>query len=174
MIPKLIKSVLLLLIIQMLLPVRVALADTGPKPEMEFEFQQEMTGDQLTIVSGILYECEQPDCSGASPLEELGPQRFSCDLESCYAMAYGFSQYHMLEIQFSDGVTRQSNIFETAGFESRYLVTVRPQDLLVEAHFSLGAIPRTATILAACLCGLFFVVLLAGLVIFMMRRRSKN
>lgn len=165
----------IILIMSFLAPGSVA-ADIGPKPEMEFEFQQEMVGDQLTIVSGILYECEQPDCSDASPLEELGPQRFSCDATSCYAMAYGFSPYHRLEIQFSDGITRQSNIFETAGFESKYTVTVHPGDLLVEAQFSLNFIPRTGTamILVACLCALVGLGLVAGLVILLRRRSVTN
>src|SRR5512133_614772 len=80
-------------------------ADTGPKPTMEFSFKQESSGDQVTIVSGTLYECDQSDCSDAAPLQELGPQRFTCEATSCSALAYGFSDYHKLEIQFSDGKT---------------------------------------------------------------------
>jgi len=171
---KLIKLFLLLLSFAALPPARVALADTGPKPTMDFEFKQELTGEQVTITSGILYECEQPDCSDASPLEELGPQGFTCEANSCHALAYGFSPYHRLEIQFSDGQTRESNIFETAGFESRYTVTVRPEDLLVEAQFSLGVFPRTGTILVACLCALIGVGLVVGLIIFISRRSSKT
>jgi len=56
MIPKFIKLFLLLLSLQALLPAHVVLADTGPKPTMEFEFQQELTGEPVTITSGILYE----------------------------------------------------------------------------------------------------------------------
>ena len=135
---------------------------------MDFAFQQELPAEQVTITSGTLYECEQSDCRDAAPLEEMGPQRFTC-----YAMAYGFSPYHRLEIQFSDGQTRQSNVFETAGFDSRYTVTVRPDDLLVEAQFSLGIFPRTGTILVACLCGLMGIGLLAGLAIVMRRRSAR-
>ena len=83
MIPKLIKLFLLLLFLLVFLPAHVVLADTGPKPTMDFEFKQELTGEPVTITSGILYECEQPDCSDASPLEELGPQRFTCEANSC-------------------------------------------------------------------------------------------
>lgn len=57
---------------QIFLPVHVVLADTGPKPTMEFEFKQDLPGGELTIVSGILYECDQADCVDAAPLEELG------------------------------------------------------------------------------------------------------
>jgi hypothetical protein len=70
MIPKLTKLILLFSL-QVLLPAHIALADTGPKPTMEFEFKQELTGEQVTIVSGILHECDQPDCSDASPLQSL-------------------------------------------------------------------------------------------------------
>jgi len=156
------------------LPARVVLADTGPKPSMDFAFQQELPAEQVTITSGTLYECEQSDCSDAARLEEAGPQRFTCESTTCYAMAYGFSPYHRLEIQFSDGQTRQSNVFETAGFDSKYTVMVRPDDLLVEAQFSLGFFPRTGTMLIACLCGLMGIGLLAGLVIFMRRRFAKT
>lgn len=115
------------------LPVQVVFADVGPKPTMEFEFKQELPDGQVAITSGILYECDQPDCSDAAPIEEVGPQRFYCDTQSCSATAYGFAPYHRLEIEFSDGVTRQSNIFETIDFNSNYLVTVNADDLSVEA-----------------------------------------
>jgi hypothetical protein len=174
MIGQLKKSFLLLVSMLVFLPAQIALADTGPKPGMDFQFKQEMTGEQVKITSGIMYECQQADCSDAFPLEELGPQRFACEVNSCYAVAYGFRPYHRLEIQFSDGQTRQSNIFETAGFDSTYTVTVRPQDLLVEAKFSLGVFPPIATILVACVCALIGLGLLAGLIIFMRRRSSRN
>jgi hypothetical protein len=66
------KLFVLLLFLQILLPVRIALADTGPKPSMDFEFRQ-ASGEAVTITSGILYECDQPDCGDAAPLEEVGP-----------------------------------------------------------------------------------------------------
>ncbi len=167
---------LLFILMQLFLPAHIARADTGPKPTMEFEFKHDSTGEQLTISSGILYECEQPDCSDASPLEELGPQGFYCELQNCRAMAYGFAPYHRIEIEFSDGITRQSNIFDTAGFDSTYTVTVRPEDLLVEAQFSLAIFPRLgmAGILITCVCALVGMGLLAGLILFRRRRAVKN
>lgn len=174
MILKLIKLFILLLLIQVLLPVHIALADTGPKPTMEFAFQQELTGEPVTIISGILYECNQPDCSDAAPIEEVGPQGLYCEPQSCRAIGYGFAQYHQLEVEFSDGITRQSNIFETAGFDSKYVVTVRPDDLLVEAQFNLNIFPRTATFIVACICALVGLGLLLGLAIFLVRRSKKN
>lgn len=107
-------------------------ADIGPKPTMEFEFKQDLPDGGVLIVSGILYECGQTDCGDAVPLEEVGPQRFWCVEFRCSALGYGFAPYHQIEIQFSDGKTRQSNIFETIDFQSYYIVTVNPDDLLVE------------------------------------------
>ena len=157
-----------------ILPAHVVFADTGPKPTMEFEFKQVLSNGQVTITSGILYECDQPDCSDAEPLKELGPQRLTCDAVSCSALAYGFSTYHKLEIQFSDGKTRQSNIFKTAGFDSRYTVTVRPDDLLVEAQFSLTALPPAILLIIACLCALVGIGLIIALIIVVVRRSRKK
>ena len=168
------KLFFLWLLLQFFLPGQIVLADTGPKPTMDFQFKQELTGDQVTITSGILYECEQSNCIDAAPLQELGPQRFTCDANSCSALAYGFAPYHKIEIEFSDGKTRQSNIFKTAGFESKYIVTVRPDDLLVEAQFSLGAFPPIAIIVVTCICALVGVGLVVGLIIFLVRRSKKN
>ena len=175
MIPKLIKLLLLLLVLQLLLPVYVVSADTGPKPTMEFSFTQELIDEPVTIISGILYECDQSDCSDAAPLEDLGPQGLYCEPQSCRAIGYGFAPYHQLEIEFSDGITRQSNIFETAGFDSRYTVTVRPDDLLVEARFSLlPSFSLGILEVITCVCALIGIGLLAGLGIFLIRRSKKN
>jgi hypothetical protein len=175
MILKLKKTLLLLLLSLAFLPAQDALADTGPKPTMEFQFRQEMTGEPpVTITSGILYECDRPDCSDAAPIEEVGPQGFRCDVNSCSAVAYGFAPYHRIELEFSDGKTRQSNVFETTGFDSSYLVTIRPDDLFVEARFSTGPLWRTAGILLACLCALLGVGLIVGLILFLLRRSKKT
>jgi hypothetical protein len=171
---KLPKLFTLLLSLLVLLPTQVVQADTGPKPSMDFTFKQDIAGEPITVISGVLYECEQSDCSDAAPLGELGPQRFYCDTESCGAVAYGFSPYHKIEIQFSDGKTRTSNIFETAGFDSKYTVTIRPDDLLVDAQFSLGIFPRTGTFLVFCACLCMSGLLVVGLAVFLIRQRSKS
>ena len=158
----------------LLTPTNLAFADTGPKPTMEFDFKQELTGEPLTIVSGTLFECQQSDCSDAAPLQEVGPQRFSCQTDHCSATAYGFSPYHKIEIEFSDGETRQSNVFETAGFNSSYTVTIRPEDLQVEPKFSLGILPPALNLLLLCVCALCGVVLLVILIILFMIRRSSR
>jgi hypothetical protein len=173
--PKLIKLFLLLLILLALLPTHIVLADTGPKPTMDFQFKYESTQEHPTIVSGILYECQQSDCSDAAPLQQLGPQGFRCDSESCSATAYGFAPYHKIEIEFSDEQTRQSNIFQTAGFDSLYTVTVRTNDLLVESEFSpTGFLPPVFLIVITCICAVVGVGLVVGLIVFLIQRSKKN
>ena len=152
----------------------VRLTDTGPKPTMEFMFDQKPLAAPVTILSGILYECQQPDCSDAHPLEEGGPQGFRCTAESCDALAYGFAPYHRIEIEFSDGKTRQSNIFETAGFDSRYQVTVNPDDLLVESLPNALAPRWTMAVLLLCLCALCGGVLLIALFVFLIWGSSRK
>lgn len=168
---RLTKLFFVLIFLLAIFPASSVFADTGPKPTMDFQFRQEMINEPpLTIISGILFECDQPDCSDALILEEGGPQGFFCELNSCHATAYGFARYHQIELEFSDGKTRQSNIFETAGFDSKYMVTIRPDDLLVEARFSLGIFPRTTSILVACICAIVGVGLVVGLSVFLLRR----
>jgi|GEM_PF-983253 len=168
--------VLLLFVAQALLPAQVALADTGPKPTMEFTFKQSLPSGPVTITSGILYECDQADCSDAAPLPQLGPQGFHCDILDCRALAYGFSDYHQLEIQFSDGVTRRSNIFKTAGFDSKYTVTIQPNDLQVEAQFNL--VPSfsfgVVEIVLVSLCALIVIALIIGAIVFFVRRSRRQ
>lgn len=159
---------LLFLLLQSIFPSHTALADTGPKPTMEFSF----SGEDVNIASGILYECDQPDCSDAAPLEELGPQGLYCETTSCRAIAYGFAPYHILEIEFADGTTRESNVFETAGFDSKYRVTVQPQDLLAEAQFNLDPITGSPLWLVACCCMLTMGLLAVAGAIFFVRRRT--
>ena len=168
--PKIINLFLLFICLLAFLPTQIVLADTGPKPTMDFQFKWESDLLPSSIASGILYECKQSDCSDAAPLQQLGPQGFRCDSESCSATAYGFSDYHKLEIQFSDGKTRQSNIFKTAGFDSKYTVTVRPEDLVVEAQFSLGVFPPFGLLVITCICLVVVVSVVAVLVIFFVRR----
>ena len=187
--PKFKKPVILFLFLLAFLPSHIVSADIGPKPTMKFEFKQELPSGQVTITSGIMFECEQADCSNAKPLEELGPQLFMCDTGGCRALAYGFSPYHKLEIQFSDGKTRSSNIFETGGFDSVYLVTVRPDDLLVEFQSATAppteelpfqpqsngdGTPRTAGIILLCVCVGAGGLVLTGLIIFAVRRSAKK
>lgn len=119
-------SVLLLVI-----PPGKAQADVGPKPSMDFTFEYEDM-QPLAILGGALIECEDSACTTGTPLEELGPQRFACDQNTCHSFAYGYAPYHRLLIDFSDGVTRQSNVFEKRAFNANYTVTVRLDGLQVD------------------------------------------
>ena len=168
---RLFKPFMLLFCLIVLLSATPALADTGPKPTMEFNFKPEVAGSALQITAGTMYECQQADCSDAIPLEELGPQGFRCQDLGCRALAYGFAPYHKIEVVFSDGITRPSNIFQTSGFDSKYTVTIHPADLLVEDQLSLAGLPPFVTIALGCLCLVLLIGLgVAGLVYY--RRRA--
>ena len=165
--------ILLSFLLLSLLPLSTVSADTGPKPSMDLTFKQENSVAPLTITSGILFECDQSDCTDAKPLQVLGPQHFSCTETTCSAMAYGFSTFHHLEIQFSDGKTRRSNIFRTAQFQSSYQVMIRPDDLLVEPKFNLNLF-TPVTYLLLCIACLVGIVILVVLIIFLVRRSNKK
>lgn len=97
---------------------QVVRADMGPKPSMEFGFVYE-TDAALTIIGGDQLECADLACADAARLEEAGPQRFTCTATDCSSMAYGYEDYHRLVIEFSDGVTRESNVFSRVCFRIR-------------------------------------------------------
>jgi hypothetical protein len=113
------------------IPFGTAQADIGPKPSMNFTFEY-VDMAPLTILGGALIECEDRACTEGSPLEELGPQNFTCRQDTCHSLAYGYAPYHRLMIDFSDGVTRQSNVFEKRAYNANYTVTVRPDGMQVK------------------------------------------
>jgi hypothetical protein len=125
---------LLLIIVLVWATALPARADIGPKPEMTFNFVY--AGERISIISGELLECNEPDCSDGRPLEEAGPQRFECptnEPDVCRAMAYGFRPYHRLVIQFADG-TRESDVFQKHAFNETFTVTVQATSLEVRPH----------------------------------------
>lgn len=167
----LVKSILIsTLLVAVLIPAGYALADTGPKPTLDFQFSFEAGVNESSIVSGVLFECSEADCSDAAPLAELGPQGLYCEAQSCHAIGYGFAQYHMLDIDFSDGVSRRSNVFETEDFDSFYTVYVRPDDLYIEPRFNPLAVPAWIGISVMCAAVLLLVGLAVWLVKFLRRR----
>ncbi len=113
--------------------VPAARADIGPKPTLDFEFVYE-TGTPLTITGGELLQCDEATCAAGEPLQKLGPQHFSCTENACTSMAYGYSDYAQLVIHFSDGVTRESQVFAVKRFHAHCRVTVREDDLGVEVQ----------------------------------------
>jgi hypothetical protein len=120
---------LLPLVIVLLLPTAIVHADVGRKPTMEFAFEYE--SDPVSIVEGQLLQCEDEECTTGRPLEQVGPQYFSCDENSCSSMAYGYADYNKLIVTFTDKV-RESNVFTKKASEATFRVTVSGSALLVE------------------------------------------
>jgi hypothetical protein len=117
----------------------VALADIGPKPTMDFVFTA-LTDVQPEIVEATLYECSDPTCTIAEPLQELGPQRITCQATSCYSMAYGYAEHFRLSVRFSDGITRESNVFGKRAYQAQYTVRIEDSSLVVEEHSTFGSL----------------------------------
>ncbi|MGB9672827.1 MAG: hypothetical protein ACPL3P_01695 [Anaerolineales bacterium] len=149
-----------------------ASADAGPKPSMTFEFIIPKDHSDLTIISATLFECEQPDCQDALALREVGPQGFHCKASTCQALAYGFKPYHQLEITFSDGIIRKSNVFTKNSFFAKYKVILENDSLKVMPQFSFDPFSwRTYIVLCSCLCVGLIILILIG--IWLIRRRKK-
>jgi hypothetical protein len=146
--------VLCLIACFLFLPNFSARADIGPKPTMEFIFVQE-DDPHLAIVEGTLLECEDAACMQAAPLEDLGPQGFSCSSDRCSSMAYGYAPYHRLVIRFSDGKIRESNIFENRFFNAVFLVTIRADDLVIKADIWASSVTSSN--------GFTFIIILLGI-----------
>ncbi len=67
-----------------------------------------------------------------APLQQLGPQHFECQVSTCNSVGYHYSPYHRLVIEFSDGVTRQSNTFTKRAYSAHYVVIIYDNGLEVE------------------------------------------
>jgi hypothetical protein len=113
------------------IPSQSVQADTGPKSSSQFIFTSRIKPEP-TILSGQLLECKDEACAESEPLRQMGPQHFECQVNACNSIAYGTSPYYRLEIEFSDGVTRRSNIFTKRAYFANYLVSVLPDSLEVE------------------------------------------
>lgn len=167
-------TVALVLLLTLLAPISVS-ADIGPKPSLEFEFAFE-TAKELTILEATLWQCSDQNCLDAKPLEEMGPQGFSCEIERCRAMAYGFSEYARLTILFSDGVIRESDVFKIEDFYASYRVTVLDNDIVVEKLH--GRISPMDWILGAAVCagvgGLLFLALILVFIILMVQKAGER
>ena len=125
---------LVFLALGLFLPVTPVKADTGPKPGMSFTFDFKIP--KVDIISGELIQCDDAACQNGSPLRQLGPQHFSCGVDSCDSTAYGYAEYNKLVITFSDRV-RESNVFTKQAFNAQYIVTVMQDTLLVTEKASL-------------------------------------
>ena len=125
----------LLLLGALFYPPLPARADAGPKPGMDFFFTSQ-DGSPVPVQDGVLLECADPECKDASVLKSLGPQYFSCKLNTCASIAYGYAPYHRLSIQFVDGRKLQSNVFTRSRYHPTYDVTVEPDGLVVRERNS--------------------------------------
>ena len=107
-------------------------ADIGPKAQMYFKLDYRVEG--VSLVGAQLLECEDAECTNGIPLEEYGPQGFSCSNEKpeCSATAYNFAPYHKLIIEFNDRI-RESQVFKKKAFHETYVVAVTESDLQVES-----------------------------------------
>ncbi|MFN2269411.1 MAG: hypothetical protein ACK2US_01155 [Anaerolineae bacterium] len=119
----------LLAAVMAMLPLATARADVGPKPTADFEFEYQIA--PVDIVEGQLIECEDETCEKGEPLEELGPQRFECEEQSCSSMAYGYADYLKLVITFTDR-QRESNVFTKEAYAAAFKVIVLESSLQVE------------------------------------------
>ena len=100
-----------------------AYADLGPKPTASFTFQTP-PGDDFRCTTGgyaddsyvcEFIQCDEKSCTEGEPLGKNGPQRFGCSSTGCGALAYGFSPYGKLRLQFGDTVL-ESNVFAIGVF----------------------------------------------------------
>ncbi|MCB0077312.1 MAG: hypothetical protein KDD73_07775 [Anaerolineales bacterium] len=99
----------------------------------------------------------------------MGPQHFSCQELTCSGLAYDFTDYGRLEITFSDGETRQSNIFTIKSFNSSYDVSIQENELTVTARTN----PATLVLLLVGLCCCAGVLLgIAAIVRLITRRKA--
>ena len=163
---------IVLILLLSLITASTAAADIGPKPTMEFSFEYQ-TNEPLTIVEAELLQCEDPECLASHPLDKIGPQDFSCTAESCSSMAYSYAGDNLLVITFSDGVTRQSNLFSKQNFDAEYTVTVYEDDLLVQEtggrKYNPMGVFFSVMIALAALAGLLLLFVLIGLIVLIVR-----
>jgi len=169
------KTRLLLLTLLLLAFAPLLMADTGPKPAMDFELEYEIS-PAPEIIAVTLLECQQEDCSDGLPLEEFGPQRIHCPSSTdCYSMAYGYhGEYFQLVLEFSDGVTRTSNVFTKHRFNASYKVTVGEDALEVKrAGGSGNPLLYFLLLMFVLICGGVAIVIVGVVLIVRAIRRGK-
>ena len=108
-------------------------AGIAPKPEMDFTLiyatenkpiVQPATSEQI--------QCEDNQCLQSDPLGKYGIQKLYCKTNSCFSIAYQYSPFQQLILDFSDGKKRTSNVFTTPNkLRNSFTVLVREKDLVV-------------------------------------------
>jgi hypothetical protein len=99
-----------------------AWADTGPKPTIAIAFMPDKPG--VAIAHGELLECADKRCAAPHELQKLGPQRFGCQPLACSGLAYGFSDWQVLQLTLTDGRAGRSFPFARGGFDSHYTARI--------------------------------------------------
>ncbi len=140
------------------IPFQSTSADTGPKPSMDFIFVFKIN-PEAQITSGTLLECSDAACANAESLKQLGPQHFDCSNSTCSSMAYSYSQYQRLILDFSDGVTRTSNVFTKSKFAAEYKVSVYSDHLEVVEQSGGASWPVTGSTILDLLIAFIFICL---------------
>lgn len=151
-------------------PQQAALADMGPKPQMDFEIVDK-AGLGVTIQQAELLECDNEACLNSSTLEDFGPQGLYCQEMECSAWAYGFKDFHRLVVTFSDGVVRESNVFGKQYFNARYRVTIQPDSLLVEEVRG-GLNPLLLAVVGVVIAVLFIPAILVLIILLIVRQEQ--
>jgi hypothetical protein len=134
-------------------------ADTAPKPTMKFNIHYE-TQNQITLLGGEQYQCEDKNCEEIKALGEYGPQRFTCENNSCSSLAYGYSPYQKLVLNFSDK-TRESQIIHTEAFNAEFNVKVTDSSLIIEETTPITSRGRVPSFIKALIITLILELLVA-------------
>ena len=109
-------------------------ADVSPKPEMEFSFIYN-TAEKTPIdaLHSEQIQCRDNQCIESKPLGVYGLQKLYCQPDGCFSIAYSYDNYQKLIIAFSDGTTRESNVFAAPDrLRARFNVYVNEDDLTVK------------------------------------------
>lgn len=103
----------------------------GPKPTLYINFVEPKNQPKLAITSAALFNGNSPT-GKFTPFQEIGPQRLRVYPDKLFAMAYGFAKYLRLEVKFSDGVTRKSQVFQATGMSSHFDMSLQGNSLLLK------------------------------------------
>lgn len=106
-----------------------ARADIGPKPSAYFEWPSHKG---VSLGSVQLLQCKDAACREAAPLQQIGPQRFSCCEAGCFAMAYGFADTSQLSAEI-DGKEVKSAPFSITKPDGFFVVSSTKGRLEVHA-----------------------------------------
>ena len=109
-------------------------AGIAPKPEMDFTLIYQTANKPVLVAdTSEQIQCEDNQCLQSDPLGQYGIQKLYCKTNSCFSIAYQYSPFQQLVLDFSDGKKRASNVFRTPNkLRNSFTVLVRDNDLRVE------------------------------------------